>query len=462
MADIASRSIDQLREAEDDAVETERQVQALRTSLVNGTPLIATDVEIAIPKPGASPRTIAKLPRKGWKMGDAEAELVLAAGKRLSHVRRIQRVSLDQAIEDQAEEIVARARQGLPWHADSDDEDELEEFDLDAQTPRAKMGLANGVATSSGGTAVLKGTPPSPYKASPQRGSYPHVAHPTPGLLATPRRLYGSDSVEPSPGGFDHLLQAAHALGDDNPSPSSGRPAGAPLSAYSARSRSADPTKRRRSSTAEWPLALSSASRQLNSLQDHDTDSDAHPSSDSYSALDVLAEASASQDLPADVFGPRKRVRTHSAGGGAVVPAAGASTGFAPPGVQSLPVYQGPRPNGLAGPAMILVPPKPERAPYIKWNVEEDEELVKAVLQHGLRWDQVATAVTTRSYHQVRQRFLRGLKCEFILSAGSSIQEEVMLTRVVLVAAAGEALPSELMHYQPELLKAVREYEAVR
>lgn len=85
-----------------------------------------------------------------------------------------------------------------------------------------------------------------------------------------------------------------------------------------------------------------------------------------------------------------------------------------------MPVYQGAQPNGLAGPAMILVPPKPERAPYIKWNVEEDEELVKAVLQHGLRWDQVATAVTTRSYHQVRQRFLRGLKCESTTQQGLS------------------------------------------
>lgn len=32
----------------------------------------------------------------------------------------------------------------------------------------------------------------------------------------------------------------------------------------------------------------------------------------------------------------------------------------------------------------------------------------------------------------------------------------------MLVLAAGEALPSELMHYQPELLKAVRDYEAIR
>jgi len=31
-----------------------------------------------------------------------------------------------------------------------------------------------------------------------------------------------------------------------------------------------------------------------------------------------------------------------------------------------------------------------------------------------------------------------------------------------LVRAAGEALPTELMHYQPELLSAVREYDAVR
>lgn len=353
--------------------------------------------------------------------GDAEAELLLAAGKRVSHVRRIQRVSLDQAITDQAEEIVARARQGLPWQGGSgsdDEEDELEEaFDLDAQTPKAAGGL-NGVGAvaraAGGGLQPAQATPPSPYKTSP-RLAY-RLANTPIGLLATPRRLYGSDSVEPSPGGgFDHLLQAAHVLGDDNPSPSTGKLTTTqlgPTSAYSNRSTSADPAKRRRSLTAEWS-AHPSASRQLiNTLQQDDTDSEAHPSSDSYSALDVLADASASQDYPADVFGPRKRVRTHSAGGAAgpvLSPFAAAGAG-----VQSSPVYQGPRPNGLAGPAMILVPPKPERAPYIKWNVEEDEELVKAVLQHGLRWDQVATAVTTRSYHQVRQRFLRGLKCKFV------------------------------------------------
>lgn len=40
-------------------------------------------------------------------MGDAEAELLLQAGKSHSHVRRVQRIPIDKAIQLQAEEIVA-------------------------------------------------------------------------------------------------------------------------------------------------------------------------------------------------------------------------------------------------------------------------------------------------------------------------------------------------------------------
>lgn len=59
------------------------------------------------------------------------------------------------------------------------------------------------------------------------------------------------------------------------------------------------------------------------------------------------------------------------------------------------------------------------------------------MIQCGCAWDSVAKLCPTRAYHQVRQRFLRGLK-------------------------SGETLPPELMYLQPALLKSVQEYETKR
>ena len=47
------------------------------------------------------------------------------------------------------------------------------------------------------------------------------------------------------------------------------------------------------------------------------------------------------------------------------------------------------------------------RAPYTKWTSAEDALLAKAVTIHGQKWDAVSKMVGTRSYHQVRQRYLR-------------------------------------------------------
>ena len=53
------------------------------------------------------------------------------------------------------------------------------------------------------------------------------------------------------------------------------------------------------------------------------------------------------------------------------------------------------------------MPAKRVRSPYLKWTVEEDELLARAVAMHGEKWDLVSKGVPTRSYHQVRQRWLR-------------------------------------------------------
>ncbi|GAA6041768.1 hypothetical protein JCM8097_008323 [Rhodosporidiobolus ruineniae] len=78
--------------------------------------------------------------------------------------------------------------------------------------------------------------------------------------------------------------------------------------------------------------------------------------------------------------------------------------------------------------------PKKARLPYTKWNLQEDEALLKAVIQCGCAWDSVAKLCPTRAYHQVRQRFLRGLR-------------------------SGETIPPELKHLQPAVLKSVKDYE---
>jgi len=52
------------------------------------------------------------------------------------------------------------------------------------------------------------------------------------------------------------------------------------------------------------------------------------------------------------------------------------------------------------------MPARRIRSPYLKWTVEEDELLARAVALHGEKWDLVSKGVPTRSYHQVRQRYV--------------------------------------------------------
>ncbi|CAO1638985.1 unnamed protein product [Sympodiomycopsis kandeliae] len=47
-----------------------------------------------------------------------------------------------------------------------------------------------------------------------------------------------------------------------------------------------------------------------------------------------------------------------------------------------------------------------KRLPYVRWTSEEDTKLKHAIAHYGQRWEAVAKAVGTRSYHQCRQRAL--------------------------------------------------------
>ena len=55
---------------------------------------------------------------------------------------------------------------------------------------------------------------------------------------------------------------------------------------------------------------------------------------------------------------------------------------------------------------------KKSRSPYLKWTAEEDRTLLLGVAEHGTKWHEVAKSLPNRSYHQCRQRWLRGMKCE--------------------------------------------------
>jgi hypothetical protein len=67
-----------------------------------------------------------------------------------------------------------------------------------------------------------------------------------------------------------------------------------------------------------------------------------------------------------------------------------------------------PTPMQLDGNAAGEESDKKARSPYLKWTVQEDEQLIRAIIQEGQRWDLVANLVPSRAYHQVRQR------CAFI------------------------------------------------
>lgn len=91
----------QLASNEDEVSRLTSELRRLRSYYLQGAPLIVHDAEIVVP-----PEEASKAGSRAVLLGDAEAELLLQAGKTRSHVRRIQRIPLDKAIQEQAEEIV--------------------------------------------------------------------------------------------------------------------------------------------------------------------------------------------------------------------------------------------------------------------------------------------------------------------------------------------------------------------
>ena len=110
----------------------------------------------------------------------------------------------------------------------------------------------------------------------------------------------------------------------------------------------------------------------------------------SVSALDVLANQAVGEQHPPSPTTPRRYYDQ-------------ASYPYMPSGSTSLPSSTRTtptKPKSLGGQS----PEK--RLPYVRWSTDEDIKLRRAIKEHGQRWEYVARAVGTRSYHQCRQRYL--------------------------------------------------------
>ena len=112
------------------------------------------------------------------------------------------------------------------------------------------------------------------------------------------------------------------------------------------------------------------------------------------SALDVLADQAAASEQPRADAPSHRRVHSSSQAAGERPPwtPVAASKAQPPPATESKAGTSNQSPE--------------KRLPYVRWSAEEDVKLRRAIKEHGQRWEYVARAVGTRSYHQCRQRYL--------------------------------------------------------
>ncbi|BGP37533.1 hypothetical protein JCM10449v2_001439 [Rhodotorula kratochvilovae] len=368
--------------AEQQTQRLSHELRSLRAYFLHGSPLVTLEHEVALPSPPASQTSPASPPRgkpRCVTLGDAEAELLLHAGKTLSHVNRVNRVPLSTAIVQQADDIVHAREHGaysLPLPPALGTGGANEGFD-------GLMQLANASASSQ----------EEPAAAQPAR--------PTRRLRSVPRRSLAEwDDDAPEDDGGEYIddttlpVPPAEFIRDPYafaPPPIAG-PSRLPLGAPQPDADDPDylpspPLAGGASRGAPHPRALGQR----------------------LSALDVLAQATAEMDVDVPLVSP-----------------AGAGTGRKKPPVAN---------SKSRVPAVGPDGEKKPRSPYIKWNIQEDEQLLRAVIQVGCAWDSVAKLCPTRAYHQVRQRFLRGLR-------------------------SGEQLPKQLLHLQEAVRQSVKEYEA--
>ncbi|GAA6022130.1 hypothetical protein JCM11491_002120 [Sporobolomyces phaffii] len=417
------------------------ELRRLRPYCLQGSPLIVHDCQIVLP-----PEEASKPGSRAVLLGDAEAELLIQAGKKQSHVRRIQRIPLDKAIQDQAEDIVqaivplpidpssttsrSRPRHPPPSRRSSipldleDTRNALPYYQLpippslwtsgpeDAQLP-----IHNPSHSANGGEQILPLGPPC-------------VSSPTPPVRdGPPMQASTADPASARPG-------SEGGIADEYPPSAAAVTASSNLSPEPS-SKKEDGTGgiTRRKSPVDSGSTTHSASFSLPTVAPMSSTNPLHGSPVFSGLSDPTGNPLAQKEGPVQPALAGREVvgkpfgRTPSAldllseAAGAI----GTSKYEAPSSIN-------PRSRK---PKLDANGEKKARSPYIKWNVEEDEQLLKAVIQCGCAWDSVAKLCPTRAYHQVRQRFLRGLR-------------------------SGETLPSELMHLQAAVRKSVADYESRR
>ncbi|PKI85600.1 hypothetical protein MVES1_000275 [Malassezia vespertilionis] len=221
-----------------------------------------------------------------------------------------------------------------------------------------------------------------------------------------------SGSNAPFTSGIDELLHAAQSL--TGPEPSSD-PARHPRESFDLQSSPThvSPLRSQMCSERRAPVSapvLGSPKRRRVSLSHMDLEDGcserdrpwAHRSAhvhETHSALDLLADQAASHEYPhsslktparANIAAMHRQMHAntqpHEPSSWAVVPGAKSASATKP------------KVGGNQSPE--------KRLPYVRWSAEEDTKLRRAIKEHGQRWEHVARAVGTRSYHQCRQRYL--------------------------------------------------------
>ncbi|SCV72635.1 BQ2448_4172 [Microbotryum intermedium] len=408
----------------------ETELRRSRAAFLTTAPIIEQRTEIVLPSTGrlltppdeSTRRHVAKLNRPAT-LGDAEAEHLLLAAKALragATIRRVQKVPLDKAIRRRAKQILQIPSEGLeedgtaatrprpsrPKRAHEDEQGGDEPGTSDRQAKRRRL------SDTSAPDAEEEG--PQDYGESELEATDIEDYEPLFPVAEPPKRV---------PSALDVLAEASSAASQSQDSSENLLP-----SQFSGVS----------STAAAAPVEVLAAFAPP-------PPPGGYPGHRRFPSGAPLLEAPSPPAPPAVVLPkfevgaqerPRQRQRSSTS--------ATSQTNSAPPVPVLYPPPAPTSPRPIKAPAWVNGKPrkprisisgaKKERAAYVKWNDHEDELLIRAVLKNGLRWENVAADVPQRSYHQVRQRFLRGLK-------------------------SGWTLPPALEHYAQQVKKVVEENE---
>ncbi|WFD32316.1 hypothetical protein MSPP1_003361 [Malassezia sp. CBS 17886] len=375
-----------VRDAEAQVARLETELKAMRPLLLRtghdmdveaetATPRLGHHAEVPTPRQPHAARTHARRRREAV-MGDAKSEHLILAARMLRTLRHASRGGGDIASPGSSlytDQSPSKYKTDVYMHGGDMDmapsTPQRHGRMREPQYPTTPQGVS--VSTPSRRTARTdEGSVRTHHRSQSLRGP-PSAAADAP----TDRSAFHAGAAAP-PNGIDELLQAAQSLrGTDKARAPQEPPADATGGA-------ANPAfgspKRRRVSPAPGDRTQRA---QLPPLSTHGT---AQARSAGASALDLLADqAAASEVSHSPPKTPNGTPDTRAAQWAALSKSAPA--------------------KAKAGGTSI----SPEkRLPYVRWSAEEDTKLRRAIKEHGQRWEHVARAVGTRSYHQCRQRYL--------------------------------------------------------